>query len=102
MSNLLFLQEWHDYNVLNCMTEEPGTLPDGTGRKDKKQVVLPDVMFESLCRINPDISEQTVRAVVDELCRTPVSGDLILTNYQNYQKKPQRRRKIRINSPKSS
>ena len=62
------------------------TLPDGTGRKDKKQVVLPDVMLESLCRINPDIPEQTVRTVVDELCHTPVSGDLMLTNYQNYQK----------------
>lgn len=80
------LQERHDYNVLNCMTEEPDTLPDGTGRKDKKQVVLPDVMLESLCRINPDIPEQTVRTVVNELCRTPVSGDLMQTNYQNYQK----------------
>ena len=68
------------------MTEEPDTLPDGTGRKDKKQVVLPDVMLESLCRINLDIPEQTVRTVVDELCRTPVSGDLMQTNYQNYQK----------------
>lgn len=80
------LHERHDYIVLNCMTEEPDTLPDGTGRKDKKQVVLPDVMFESLCRINPDIPEQTVHTVVDELCHTPVSGDLMLTNYQNYQK----------------
>ena len=80
------LQERHDYDVLNCMTAAPDTLPDGTGRKDKKQVVLPDVMFERLCRINPDIPEQTVRTVVDELCRTPVSGDLMLTNYQNYQK----------------
>lgn len=80
------LQERHNYTVLNCMTEEPDTLPDGTGRKDKKQVVLLDVMLESLCRINPDIPEQTVRTVVDELCHTPVSGDLMLTNYQNYQK----------------
>ncbi|MEI3361211.1 MAG: type I restriction endonuclease [Oscillospiraceae bacterium] len=80
------LQERHDYTVLNCMTAAPDTLPDGTGRKDKKQVVLPDVMFERLCRINPDIPEQTVRTVVDELCHTPVSGDLMLTNYQNYQK----------------
>ena len=80
------LHERHDYTVLNCMTEEPGTLPDGTGRKDKKQVVLPDVMFESLCRINPDIPEQTVRMVVDELCHTSVSGDLMLTNYWSYQK----------------
>lgn len=68
------------------MTEEPDTLPDETGRKDKKQVVLPDVMFESLCRINPDIPKETVRTVVDELCRTPISGDLMLTNYHNYQK----------------
>ena len=80
------LHERHNYIILNCMTEEPDTLPDGTGRKDKKQVVLPDVMFESLCRINPDIPTETVRIVVDELCRTPVSGDLMLTNYQNYQK----------------
>ena len=80
------LHKRHDYTVLNCMTEEPDTLPDGTGRKDKKQVVLPDVMLESLCQINPDIPEQTVRTVVDELCHTPVSGDLMLTNYQNYQK----------------
>ena len=80
------LHEWHDYIVMNCMTEKPDTLPDGTGRKDKKQVVLPDVMFESLCRINQDIPEETVRSVVDELCRTPVSGDLMLTNHQNYQR----------------
>lgn len=80
------LQERHNYTVLNCMTEEPDTLPDGTGRKDKKQVVLPDVMLESLCQINPDIPEQIVRTVLDELCHTPVSGDLMLTNYQNYQK----------------
>ena len=80
------LQERHNYTILNCMTEEPDTLPDGTGRKDKKQVVLPDVMFEGLCRINLDIPEQTVRTVVDELCHTPVSGDLMQTNNQNYQK----------------
>ena len=52
------LHERHDYTVLNCMTEEPDTLPDGTGRKDKKQVVLPDVMLESLCRINPNIPDR--------------------------------------------
>mgnify|MGYP002545968373 FL=1 len=80
------LHERHDYIVLNCMTEEPDTLPDGTGRSSKKQVVLPDVMFESLCRINPDIPTETVRMVADELCHTPMSGDLMLTNFQNYQK----------------
>ncbi len=32
------LQKRHVYNVLNCMTEEPDTLPDGTGRKDKNKL----------------------------------------------------------------
>lgn len=80
------LQERHGYTVLNCMTEEPDTLPDGTGRNNKKQVVLPQVMFESLCKINPDIPTETVRTVVNDLCRTPLSGDLMLTNFHNYQK----------------
>ena len=77
------LRERHGYTVLNCMTEEPDTLSDGTGRVDKKQVVLPDVMFERLRRINSDIPTETVRSVVDNLCRTPVSGDLMLTNFHN-------------------
>lgn len=80
------LQEQHDYTVLNCMTEDPDTLPDRTGRTDKKQVVLPEMMFKSLCRINPDIPIEIVRSVVDDLCHTLVSGDLMLTNFHNYQK----------------
>lgn len=80
------LNEQHSYTVLNCMTNEPDTLPDGSGRSNKKQVVLQEVMFESLCRINSDIPIETVRSVVDDLCHTPVSGDLVLTNFHNYQK----------------
>lgn len=80
------LEEQHHYGVRHCYTEEPETLPDGSGRSNKKQVVLPQVLFESLCRINPDIPTETVKTVADELCRTPLSGDLMLTNYGNYQK----------------
>lgn len=80
------LQSRHGYGVLNCMTEEPATLPDGSGRKDKRQVVLPDVVFQSLCRINPHIPEATVLDVSDVICQTPRSGDLMLTNFHCYQK----------------
>jgi type I restriction enzyme R subunit len=45
-----------DYVVLHCYTEEPETLPDETGRSNKKQVVLPRVLFESLCRNKPGYS----------------------------------------------
>lgn len=80
------LEEQHHYGVRHCYTEEPETLPDGSGRSNKKQVVLPQVLFGSLCRINPDVPTETVKTVADELCRTPLSGDLMLTNYGNYQK----------------
>jgi type I restriction enzyme R subunit len=80
------LEESQDYDVLRCYTEDPETLPDNTGRANKKQVVLPAILFESLCNINPDIPQETIRAECEKLCHTPVSGDLMLTNYYNYQK----------------
>lgn len=46
---------------------KPDSLPDETGCSNKKQVVLP-----SLCRINPDISEETVLAMVNDLCKPNV------------------------------
>lgn len=80
------LEESQDYNVLRCYTEDPETLPDNTGRANKKQIVLPAVLFESLCNINPDIPQETIKTECDKLRHTPVSGDLMLTNYYNYQK----------------
>ena len=75
-----------NYDVLYCYTEIPEMLPDGTGRSDKKQVVLPQILLDSLCRINPDIPVDTVRTVVKELSHTPLSGDLMITNFENYHK----------------
>lgn len=80
------LQKQHSYTVLRCYTKTPEALPDETGRTDKRQVVLPQVLLDSLCRINPDIPTDTVHAIAEELCHTPVSGDLMLTNFGNYQK----------------
>lgn len=80
------LQKQHSYTVLRCYTETPEALPEETGRTDKRQVVLPQVLLDSLCRINPDIPTDTVQAIAEELCHTPISGDLMLTNFGNYQK----------------
>ena len=83
------IQALHDvqgFDVLHCYTEDPEDLNDNTSRSSKKQVILPAVLLESLIRINPGIPEATVRSVAEELCKTPPSGDLMLTNYYNYQK----------------
>lgn len=79
-------EKHEEYSSINCMTEDAEDLNDNTGRTDKRQVVLPNVVFESLCKINPDIPESTIRIIADELYRTPKSGDLMLTNFNNYQK----------------
>jgi type I restriction enzyme R subunit len=77
------LQAEYDYTPLRCYTEKPETLPDSTGRTDKKQTVLPKVLFERLCAINPDIPQETVKLIADELCRLHI-GEPLLTNYENY------------------
>jgi type I restriction enzyme R subunit len=74
------------YEALNCMTAEPETLLDGSGRENKKQVVLPSILFKSLCHINPDIPVEEIEKVADELVKTPVSADIMQVNYQNYNK----------------
>lgn len=74
------------YDEINCMTAEPENLPDGSGRDNKKQVVLPSVLFQSLCKINPNIPVDVVHKVADELIKTPTTAELMHTNYVNYNK----------------
>lgn len=74
------------YDTINCMTTEPETLPDGSGRDNKKQVVLPSLLFQSLCDINLNIPVEVVRRVADELIKTPSTTELMYTNYLNYNK----------------
>ncbi|MCL1851813.1 MAG: type I restriction endonuclease subunit R [Peptococcaceae bacterium] len=73
------------YSHINCHTEKPETLPDGTGRSDKKQVVLPEILFERLRVLNPEIPEEVVRRTAEELCRN-AHGDPLSDNYDRYQK----------------
>ena len=80
------LQTAYPYQVLRCYTAQPDDINDTSGRTDKKQVVLPSVMKESLYRINPDIPESVVAEYAGQLCKTSASAELMLTNYHNYQK----------------
>ena len=80
------LVQENDYNMLNCMTAEPETLPDGSDRENKKQVVLPKVLLNSLCEINPNIPVKVIEKEVAELMKTPATADMMQTNYQNYNK----------------
>jgi type I restriction enzyme R subunit len=67
------------YSHINCKTETPEALPDGTDRSDKKQVVLPQVLLDKLRSLNPDIPEETVKQTAEELCRN-AHGDPLEDN----------------------
>lgn len=84
-ATIAMLLKENGYTGINCYTRAPETLPDATGRADKKQVVLPTVIFESLCKLNPKIPVDTIKTVAEKLVRTPATADLMLTNYNNYQ-----------------
>jgi len=62
------------YVRLDCYTENPETLPDKTGRSEKKQVVLPEVLFTKICELNPEIPAETIKQTSEEHCRI-IRGD---------------------------
>ena len=51
------LVDSHKYSAINCYTRDPEMLPDNSGRDNKKQVVVPQVLLEQLIKLNPDIPE---------------------------------------------
>ena len=84
-SAIQILVDVNKYESINCFTTKKETLPDNTGRKHKKQVVLPSVLFEKLCQINPTIPVDTIKIVAEKLAITPKVTDVMATNYTNYQ-----------------
>ena len=76
------------YTVLRCdaSPDKREALPDGTGRSDKKECVLPLVLREALARLNPDIPSEKMDEIAKELRRDHTGTDLVAANYQNYGK----------------
>ena len=72
------------YSHVNCMTAEPETLPDGSGRSSKKQVVLPEVLRNALGRLNPEIPAQVLDRVAADLSAGKGTFDMIPVNYECY------------------
>ncbi len=76
-----------DYDVIVCDPDPSkcDVLPDGTGRASKNECVLPDILFRSLKRINPNIDEEHLRRIVKDLRRDFTGTDITATNYKLYQ-----------------
>ena len=47
------LQHLHGFDSLDCHTEDPEDLNDGSGRANKRDVILVDRVKEAAIRLNP-------------------------------------------------
>lgn len=76
----------YDIVVCDASPDKKEDLNDGTGRSAKTECILPHVLEESLCRINPDISAEKLTSVIKDLTADFSNSDLVSKNYELYNK----------------
>ena len=62
------LQHLYGYDTLNCYTNDPAQLPDGSGRADKREVIFRDRLRAAAVKLNPEIPEAAIDDAMDVLC----------------------------------
>jgi type I restriction enzyme R subunit len=61
------LQHLHGFDALDCHTEDPEDLNDGSGRANKRDVILVDRLREAAVRLNPAIPPEAIEEAVEKL-----------------------------------
>lgn len=59
---------------------------DGTGRRNVKEVILPEILFDSLKAINPQIPDNILHDIVEDFRTYSSNKDIKDINYENYKK----------------
>ncbi len=74
------------YDIIRCSSDpsKQEDMNDGTGRANKRECVLPEIMLKSLRKINPDITEERLKEIVKDLRRDFTGTDMVATNYKLY------------------
>lgn len=68
------------YAHLNCHTADPGDLNDGSGRSDKREVILRGPLREAARRLNPALPEVALDDALDKLCDRRAAMNPVLAN----------------------
>lgn len=81
-------KEKYAYDIIRCdpNPEKKEDFNDGTGRKSKKDCILPEILKESLYRINSNILEPIIDEKIEEITRDFSESDLVNINYELYKK----------------
>lgn len=74
------LEQLYGFSSLNCYTEDPESLSDGSGRASKCDVILVDRVREAALRLNPAIPPEAIEEALERLldrrlAMTPVAGN---------------------------
>ena len=78
------LQHLHGFDSLNCHTEDPEDLNDGSGRTKKSDVILVDRVREAAIRLNPAIPEKTIEDALESLLDRRKAMTLVAANQEIY------------------
>ena len=78
------LQHLHGFDSLNCHTEDPEDLNDGSGRANKRDVILVDRVKEAAIRLNPDIPAKAIEDALEKLLDRRQAMSLVAANQEVY------------------
>lgn len=78
------LQHLHGFDSLDCYTEDPVDLNDGSGRANKRDVILLDRVKEAAIRLNPGVSATAVDDALDKLIDRRLAMSLVAANHDVY------------------
>lgn len=74
------LQHLHGYDVQDCYTADPADFNDGSGRNDKRDVILRDRLKAAAVALNPETPESAIDDALNRLCdrrqtMTPIAAN---------------------------
>src|SRR5947199_1052551 len=78
------LQHLHGFDSLDCHTEDPEDLKDGSGRTNKRDVILEDRVREAAIRLNPAIPGAAIEDALEKLLDRRQAMSLVAANQEVY------------------
>lgn len=78
------LQHLHGFDSLDCYTEDPEDLNDGSGRTSKRDVIFVDRVREAATRLNPGIPAAAIETALEKLLERRQATSLVAANQEVY------------------
>ncbi|MEY2427302.1 MAG: type restriction enzyme subunit [Verrucomicrobiota bacterium] len=78
------LQHLHGFDSLDCHTGDPEDLNDGSGRTNKRDVILEDRVREAAVRLNPSIPAKAIDDALERLLDRRQAMSLVAANQEVY------------------